>query len=193
MATRLITPPVIEPVTYQQVIDHLRLNAFDEVIDESSIEYIENLISAVRGLSEAYLNRTLITQTWEYYLDKWPDVNYIELPKPPLQSVTSVCILTEDEPGVLDPIYYLVDVYSLKGRIVLNADQSWPTQTLYETNAIQVKFVCGYGSLAEDVPAGIRHAILLQVGDLYDNREDYREAKLSKVSETLLWPYRVFS
>jgi uncharacterized phiE125 gp8 family phage protein len=192
MAIQLITAPTIEPVTYQQVIDHLRINSFDEAIDESSIEYIDNLISAVRRLTEDYLNRALITQTWEYYLNEFPDVNYIVLPKPPLQSITSICIITEDEPETIDPIYYLVDTASFRGKLVLNADQSWPTQILYEMNPIHITFVCGYGDLAEDVPAGIRHAILLQVGDLYDNREDYREAKLSKTSEKLLWPYRVF-
>src|SRR4030042_3926234 len=109
MALELITDATVEPVNYQQVLDHVKINPYDSSIDEASIEYIETLIRAVRDYTEAFLDRALITQTWKYYLDAWPNGNYIEIPKPPLQSITSITALTEDAvSATLDPVYYLV-------------------------------------------------------------------------------------
>jgi len=167
MPLELITPPTIEPVTYQQVLDHLRINPYDSAIDEASIEYIETLIRAVRDYTESFLDRALITQTWKYYLDGWPDTNYIEIPKPPLQSITSITAMTEDAvPSSLDPVYYLVDTVSSRGRLMLAEDESWPTEALYPLNPIRIVFVCGYGSTASDVPKQIVQAILQQMPSL---------------------------
>jgi uncharacterized phiE125 gp8 family phage protein len=189
----LITAPALEPVTYMQVIHHLRMNPFDEAIDEASEQYITQLVKATRKACEVFTNRAFITQTWKQYLQDWPSKDYIELFKPPLRSVTSITILTNDDPpATFDPTYYLVDTISVKGKIVLAEDQSWPSVDLYPVNPIQIEFVCGYGAAPENVEEAIRNAILWQVGDLYDNREDYRDIKLSRVSERLLWPYRVF-
>jgi uncharacterized phiE125 gp8 family phage protein len=189
---KLITAPILEPITYAQLLHHLRVDTFDEAIDESSVEYADRLIAAIRRDCEAFTNRAFITQTWKQYLQSWPSENYIKIFKPPLQSAT-IMVLTKDEVSeVIDPTNYLVDTVSHKGRIVLAEGESWPTVDLYPMNPIQITFVCGYGDTPENVPAGIQQAILLQAGDLWDNREDYREGNLSRVSEKLLWQYRVF-
>ena len=46
----------------------------------------------------------------------------------------------------------------------------WP-DTYDRANAINIEFVCGYGDDAEDVPASLRAAMLLHIGDLYENRQ----------------------
>jgi len=195
MSLELIADSVIEPISYQQVLTHLRINPYDEEIDEASVEYIETLITAVRQDVESFTSRALITQTWKYYMNVWPEGNYIDIPKPPLQSVTSITALTEAEvAAVFDEVYYHVDTKSQPGKIILAADESWPTETLYAMNPIQIIFVCGYGSLAESVPKRIIQAMLLQISDLYENRETIIIGKgfqrLDTV-ERLLWPYRV--
>ena len=189
MTLELITPPITEPVTYMDVVHHLRMDAFDEAIDEFSQTYIDRLIASVRKAAEAFTNRSFITQTWKQYLQDWPATNYIEISKPPLQSITSVTVLTDD---TFPAITYLTDIVSIRGRLILTAGESWPSVTLYPMNPIQIEFICGYGDTPEDIPADIRHAILLQIGDLWDNREDFREGKLYRPSEMLQWPYRVF-
>lgn len=194
MILELITSPEIEPINYNDVVQHLRMDLFDEALDEGSQAYIDRLIAAIRKDCEAFTNRAFVTQTWNYYLQNWPSKDYIEIPKPPLQSVLHVKYT--DENGTIttwdSTLYYIVDTKSLKGRIVLRPNQSWPSVTLYSSNPIEIQFVCGYGDTPEDVPEGIQHAILLQAGDLWDNREDYREGNLSKTSEKLLWKHRVF-
>jgi uncharacterized phiE125 gp8 family phage protein len=172
MPLELIISPSIEPVTYQQVIVQLKMNPYDEDIDEVSIAEIDRLIAAVRWDTEHFLNRALITQTWKYYLDEWPSTKYIQIPKPPLQSITSVTVLTADAvSATLDPIYYLTDTVSNRGRLILAEDESWPTEELYPMNPIQIEFVCGYGDLAENIPPKIIQAMLIQIADLYLNPE----------------------
>jgi len=189
----LITGPQIEPITYADVLSHLRIDPFDEAIDLDSITYVDRLITSVRRAAEVFTHRAFITQTWKQYFQDWPSTDYIELSKPPLQSITSATVLQNDTVVVtLDTTEYLIDTVSLKGRLILAYEESWPSVDLYPMNPIQIEFVCGYGDTPEDVPADIRHAILLQVGDLWDQREDFREGKLYRPSEMLLWPYRVF-
>jgi uncharacterized phiE125 gp8 family phage protein len=198
MSLELIVPPVLEPIIYQQVLDHLRINPFDEEIDEASIAYIETLISAVRGDAEGFLNRALITQTWRYYLDGWPSGNQIEMPKPPLQSISSITIITDE--GITAPtdsVYYLVDTVSNRGRIILTTASSWPTVKLCPMNPIKIQFVCGYGDTPEDVPKRIIQALLIGVADLYENRESVIVGQATNVLkldtvERLLYPYKVW-
>jgi uncharacterized phiE125 gp8 family phage protein len=192
MKVKLVTPPSIEPITYDQVMDHLRIIT----ADATTIAYINTLITAVRQDVEDLTNRKLITQTWKYYLDQWPDKDYIEVPFPPLQSVTSIIQFTADDLlADLTEGSYLVDTDSEPGRIVLAHNYSWPTETLYPANPIEIQFVCGYGLLATDVPAKIRQAMLLQIADLFENRQTIVQGQSIQHLDTyerLLASYRIF-
>ena len=68
---------------------------------------------------------------------------------------------------------YTVDIDSDPGRIVLNYNHSWPTDTLDPTNPIRVEYVCGYGDDPNDVPVTIRQAIKLIIGHWHSNREPF--------------------
>lgn len=129
------------------------------------------LIQAAREYAEGYLNRALVTQTWELVLDDWPNEDYVELPLPPLQSVTD--IKYKDIAGTESTwaaTNYIVDTDSFLGRVVLADGCSWPTTTLYPAGGIRIKFVAGYG-LAADVPQTTKHALLMLIGHWYKNRE----------------------
>lgn len=76
--------PAEEPITLEEAKSHLRV----DIEDDDNL--ILNLITAARQKAESILKRALITQTWIYYPDDFPDKDYIELPMPPLQSVSSV-------------------------------------------------------------------------------------------------------
>jgi len=77
--------PTAEPVSLEEAKWHLRIDTDDN-------DYIiEGLIKAAREHAEAVLNRALLSQTWCMYLEDWPDdEDYIEIPYPPLQSITSI-------------------------------------------------------------------------------------------------------
>jgi uncharacterized phiE125 gp8 family phage protein len=194
----IVTGPASEPITYQQAADHMRIQSLDEDMDTASIEILERLIRSVRAhLEHSYLNRSLITQTWKYYLDEFPGCGYIALPLPPLQSVTHVKYT--DSGGTQTTMTvttdYLVDIVSTPGRVVLPYLGSWPSATLYPINPIEIQFVCGYGSTPEDVPDEIKQAMLILVADLYENREDMVEKAMSnnRTVDRLLFNLKVWS
>ncbi len=163
---RLITAPESEPITLAQAKAHLRVD-----IDDDD-DLITGLIASARSVAEAFLHRALITQTRELVLDYFP---YDSLPLlfPPIQSVTS--IIYTDTAGVqqtASPAIYQVDVDSEPGRIWPAYGQYWPTVRVLTLNNVRVRYVCGYGNSGEDVPADIRHALLLMIGSMYEHRED---------------------
>jgi uncharacterized phiE125 gp8 family phage protein len=195
MTLQLVTGPSIEPLEYEEVLDHLRIADVDEESDESSVAYIERLIKAVRlHLERVVLNRSLITQTWKLYLNEFPYGNYIEIPYPKLQSISS--LKYTDSTGVQTTwaaSNYIVDSVSTPGRLVLTYLNTWPVLSLYPSNPIEVQFVSGYGSLAEDVPEPIKQAMLMMISDLYENREEFSQANLKSLGlvESYLFDYRV--
>jgi uncharacterized phiE125 gp8 family phage protein len=130
------------------------------------------LIQATREETEGYLNRQLLSATWELYLDAWPCDGVIELPRAPLASVTSVEYRTEAAWQTFSAANYEVQRAGHQfdpGRIVLLDEAMWPTID-DEGGSVRVTFVAGYGT-AEQVPARIRRAMLLQVAESFERRE----------------------
>jgi len=156
----------------QEAKDHLRVTHAREDA------YITGLVAAARGLAEEWTGRGLITQSWQLNLDFFPRLGAggFLLPKPPLQSVTSVKYL--DTAGTLQTwtaTEYIVDApagpYAMPGRIDLAYGKVLPS-TQGVINAVRVTFVAGYGTTGSTVPRELRQAILLILGTLYDHRKD---------------------
>lgn len=137
------------------------------------------IIQAAREHVEDYTRRALLTQTWYYYLDEWPDQDFIKLPFGNLQTVTSVKYKDSDgtETTMTVTTEYIVETNGeYCGRIVLPYGESWPSATLFPSNPITIEFVCGWTAAAL-IPSKIRAALKMVCKDLYDNRE-------TKMSET---------
>lgn len=193
MGLRLVSAAASDPVSLAEAKLHLRVDGSEDNT------LIEALIGAAVDFATRFLGRALIDQTWDLYLDAFPDDDAaIKIPLPPLIEVLGVYYL--DAAGAeqtLAEAAYVVDAYGDPGRVLLIATGSWPTPK--ETaNALRVRFRAGYidasVSPAEDrVPAAIKAAILLMVGDLYANREETIAGVISSASftvERLLRPYR---
>lgn len=165
MPFKVTTQPAVEPVTLNEARAHLRV----DVNDEDAI--ITSLIVAAREYCENYQSRSYITQTITVKLDAFGAANVIELPRPPLQSVSSIKYI--DVNGIEQTLgtgIYDVDTVSEPGRVILSHGQSWPTDVRGDINGIEVVCVCGYGD-ASSVPQRIKEAIKLIVGHFYENRE----------------------
>src|SRR5512139_1421702 len=83
MGVKLITAPTSEPVTLAEA----KLQCRVDISTDDTL--IGNLITAAREWCEAHDWRVYMPQTWELYLDDWPTLSTVEIPKPPLQSITS--------------------------------------------------------------------------------------------------------
>jgi uncharacterized phiE125 gp8 family phage protein len=192
MPSKIYAQPAVEPITLEEAKLHLRIENDDT--HEDSLIYA--LIAAACRHCENFLGRALITQTWDFYADSFPldGCSYLELPYPPLASVATVKY--KDTAGTLqtwDAANYIVDTISEPGRIALAYGVLWPS-TYDEIQAVQIRFVAGYG-LAGSVPQQIKNAILLKLTDLYENRGDAERAfvtnTLEQAIEALLWSERI--
>lgn len=130
-------------------------------------------ITTVRDNCERVTARATTTQTWDEFLDV-PCERFIEVQKPPLQSVTYVKYRDADgawqtfSADSYEVLYAhtapVLEARPPRGLIVLKDSYSWPT-TDGRPGALQVRFVCGYGA-ASAVPAALKDAMLMELGTL---------------------------
>lgn len=177
MGLKLVTAAATRPITLAQAKAHLRVDTDDDNT------MIEAFIEAATEAAELFQGRALIDQTWDLYLDAWPDSTWeglrrvyaIELPKPPTIEVVGVFYL--DSAGVeqtLSDALYTADVNNEPGRVVLKSG-TWPTLPKL-ANAVRVRFRAGcldqtVSPAVENVPKTTKAAILITIGDLYTHRE----------------------
>jgi uncharacterized phiE125 gp8 family phage protein len=190
MALTVVTAPTVEPVSLAEA----KLQCRVDISADDAL--ITALIVAAREMAETITRRALITQTWDWVLDAFPQGDRLEIPMPPLQSVTSITYVDQDEASdTVSSDDYVVDTDGEPGRVVLKSSATWPSVTLRVANGVAVRFVAGYGDAASDVPQAIRQAMLLTIGHWYENREDsVGVGNIQRIpigATSLLWPYRV--
>ncbi len=142
---------------------------------------------------EALTRRALMTQTWDYYLDAWPDGDRIELPFGNLQSVASVKCIDSDgtETTLTAGTDYLVETNGDQhGYIVLPYEGSWPTAELHPSKPIAIRFTCGYGDESSDIPLNLKRAVKFAAEDVYYHGD--RHETLRKIIERLAGRYRLW-
>jgi len=192
MAVKLIIPPAVDAVSLTEAKAHLRVVSSDE--DTLISAYIKSAVEEVEG----WTGRALIDQTWDLYLDEFPEAE-IKIPKPPLIEVIS--IKYDDAAGVEQTVLstdYYVDTINAPGWVVPNLDSGWPTP-LDAINSVRVRFRAGYLSTdsppQDAVPSDIKRAILLSIGSAYEYREGIIVGDvltdIPQVSERLLRKHRV--
>lgn len=164
-ALELITPPAVSPVTLGEAKAQMRVEHSDDD------EIIQRFISVATAYVDANgaLGKAMITQTWAQWLS--PNPNVVEIMVGPVQSVSSISYYDVD--GVLqlaDIADFDVFGTPLKKTIRPKSGKSWPV-TQQRDDAIRIEFVVGYGDSPSDLPATVRHALMLLVSNWYENRE----------------------
>src|SRR3990167_7420015 len=112
----------------------------------------------------------------------------IELPLPPLRSVTSITYVDQDgTTQTLSSTLYTVDSSSEPARITPAYGEVWPS-TRDQVNAVTVRFVAGYdpGSPADyraNVPWGIKFGLLQILTDMYETRQTLQPMQAYEVPE----------
>lgn len=181
--------PALEPVSLAEAKLHLKM---DGVTEDDAL--ILALISAAREWVEQSTRRALITQTWRLKGNELPLSERLELPRPPLQSVSSFTYVDDGgSTSTWSSSKYSVLTDSEPGIVAVNYGEVWPSIRDQE-DAFTVTYVAGYGALPASVPAPLRQAILLLVGSMYMNREATSAVKVETVPfgvEALISPYRV--
>jgi len=196
MNLKLITAPTTEPITLEEAKLHLRV----DIDDDDNL--ISNLITSARQYVEAFTRRAIASATYELALDDFPsgDDEEITLPKPPLESVTSVKYTDSDDVETTwDSSKYVV-IESIPAIITPAYSESWPSFTPCPREAVKVRYVAGYKAGSEDhlvIPEVINQAMLLIITDYYENRGELLQRghipkTIPVAVDNLLYPYKVF-
>jgi uncharacterized phiE125 gp8 family phage protein len=170
------TPAATEPVSLEDAKRRLHVT-FDDDDDDISL-----MIASVRDHAEKYCNVRFASQTVEMKCDGFCDL--ARLTEAPVTEVTSIVYV--DTAGAVqtlaDTVYDLRND-DLEVSIVLKYGQQWPA--IRSGSRIIVTAVVGYTA----APAAVKHAILLNIVDAYENREN---AKLEDWTafDALLCNYR---
>jgi uncharacterized phiE125 gp8 family phage protein len=157
MNVTVITPP--QPIiSWSEASTHLRLDDGD---DQQS--YVEGLVAVATGWLDGptgWLGRALGEQTLEARFDCWPSP--LRLPCPPLLAIEAA--------SYVDPQGTDQQVTVTNGLLDLG-----PTPRVRgQEGDVRIRYRAGYAKTQDDavtVPAPIRHAILLMVSHLFNNRD----------------------
>lgn len=199
MKTVIVTSATGEPIVIGDAKSHLRIDS----TTEDTLLY--DLIVSARYQVEHLTGRKLMPQTWKAYFDEWPSGNkydHFDIPYPPLRSIPSTgLVYTSSTSGstTLSSTAWASDIVSEPGRLVLDYNDDWPTETLHNNNPISIEFQCGYLT-ASKIPEPLILAIKLIVGHAYENRESVTVTAggvtMQETPQAIKWllaPYRIFT
>lgn len=182
------TPPTTEPLTLTEAKAHCRIDHTD---DDTLLGLY---IGAARADVETFTGRQLVTATWDYTLAAFPASRCLVLPRPPLASVTHIKYLDSNgDTQTVSADDYTVFTDTEPGYVELDHGESWPS-TYSASNAVQIRFIAGYG-VESVVPDLLKAALGLLVEHLYENREPVAigvaVASIPLTVEHILWQYRI--
>lgn len=170
MGLTLSVAPTEQPVALGEVRSHSRILTTAEDSD------LEAYLKAATDQAQVILRRQLCAATYVLKLDSFCDRNYsdgwmIELPLPPLVSVTSITYI--DSAGATQTLAtdrYIVGISTEPGRITPAVNYTWPETQSGRMESVSITYVAGYGTAAQ-VPWGIKVAIMQMAATWFENRE----------------------
>jgi uncharacterized phiE125 gp8 family phage protein len=178
-----IAGPDAEPVTLEEIKEHLRIDGNDED------GYLFSLLQGAREFVEDWTRQSLTHTRWRWTLDAFPPASEtIELPIGPLVVITPPGVPAEPLQKISPSIEYIngtdtettntlthgvdflaknsnpptIDVYGL---------QYWPTILTNHPYPVTIEFIAGYSADGSRVPPVLKQAIKMLVAHWYQNRE----------------------
>ena len=156
-----------------QIIETSMAKSHLRVSSSADDTYIQNLIFAATHDIEHYLNCNLMEASCTQWCDTWEDT--LELYHSPIMntrrlSVTTIRYYKDDTLTTWDASNYIVDNVSSPTRIGLANNKTYPTID-ERIGAIQINYTSGFSEVSQ-VPQDIKQAILILVGQWYENRQE---------------------
>lgn len=180
--------PTSEPVSLAEAQLHLRLDTSGSPASHPDDSLVEVLISAARENAEQYINSTIAEST--YSMQTTVNADYVSLQTFPVTNIASVTYV--DGAGsiqTVNPSTYSINNYYRPARLYF-------TSTIAQD--LTITFTAGYtdGQIPNQfpTPAGVKAAILLMVGNLYENRESVSNMQSYERPQSaiyLLTPHRI--
>jgi len=185
----VVTPP--EPfIDLAEAKEHLRVDHDD---DDDLISVLINAATGHIDGPDGWLGRAIGVQTLELMLPGFVAGSFA-LPCPPALFVEGVQY--EDAHGVVQQLD--TSIYEMHDDVIGTAlGKSWPSTRLYRggLGVVRIRYTAGY----QEVPAPIRVAVLMMLGDLYKFRETSivngtpAAIRIPTTVDMLLQPFRLYA
>lgn len=176
-----LTEPTTEPISLEDAMAHLRVDADDEAT------LIGAIISAARDACERYCNRAWAQADFIETFDRFP-IGGLKLTDPGVVAVSRIEYLSADgTPGVISTSSLSLDA----DLGIIDYAAEWPTGT-----RVKVSYTAGPdcgASVPELPPPSIVLAMKLLLTDYYENRgaQQWQALYTNPASEMLMYSYRV--
>ena len=185
----IITAPAVLPVALDEAKKHLRVDHGDD--DSLITAYIEAATGHLDGYG-GVLGRCIVAQTLEEAFHGL--CKQIRLAVPATSIVSITWRNAVGQIATVNEADYALTADAIGSLVRLKDGFSYPTD-LYQSEAVTITYIAGYGDGPDDVPAALRAAILLMTGDLYRFRETAETGSVGAVPmsttvDRLLAPYR---
>ena len=154
-----VTAPTAEVLTLPETKNYLGQE------DDSDDAYIRTLIESTRIDWERY-GRQYVLATYDYKISHF--AARIEIPKPPLVSITSIKYIDSAsvEQTISSAVYDVV-IDKDPGFLRVAYDQTWPSDLRGHPDDITIRFVAGFSDPIS-VPADVKVGMLKQISFEYD-------------------------
>lgn len=187
LSIEILIPNPVMPISLTEAKSHLRVDHTDDDV------LITGIIASANDYVMTYTGRSLMPRTLKARYETFDD---LVLPHAPVIEIESV---TYNDGTVLSTTVY--DLVKSEPAIMLLAqNESWPTA---EINSVYVQYRAGYEDssdspidLTDRIPPSLKAALLLVIGDLYQNREaralvNGARYEANPTVKALMNPYRV--
>jgi uncharacterized phiE125 gp8 family phage protein len=193
-----VSPDPVLPLTVLR--QHLELVAIDGTSDDETHpddDLILGFLAAAVDYAEDYTGLSILERTLEMGLDIFPrNAGGVAMKRPPVIEILSFTGADGSDGEMDSGDHYTLDDYS--NPPMLFPISTWPTVTR-TPNLIKIRYRAGFrregtlgdsddpgaesdaGSGAKPLPKGIRAALLLMLGHLYENRSDSVEKAMASI------------
>ena len=166
--SRATTPTIDDGQALSELKTYLRIAG--DYADDELMKQLHRSIDDLEGRSR----RQLLTAEIVYRFDRFPWSGCIELPRAPLQSVTSITYtdsLSVSQTWASTEYDVIAD--SEPGLVRLAHEKKLPTNSPRD---IVITYNAGYGAGWNDLPGQVQECLLYMVGQRYYQRNSDREA-----------------
>lgn len=162
MRVEVIETPTERPVSLAEAKIQTRIDHDD---DDAYIEMLIDVAASRIAAPDGLTNRSLCLQTLRASTPRWPCKD-LRLPAGPVVAVESVKFYDTD--NVLQTVP--TSDWFLASRGALTMVDDFVGDALYpRPDAVQITYTAGHADPL-DIPASLRHAVLLLISQLYDRR-----------------------
>lgn len=191
-----VTAPTDDVITLAEARMQLRVDTIGSPPTSHEDDLIQELVDgAVQQLDaqpdgSGWLGRAIAPQTWRLGLPCFPGgpggTGRIYLPFPPLIAVTGFTYVDDDgntQSLVAGTDYRVLEDNRMHGFVAPIFEGEWPDDPRTDHDAVQITFVCGYGSgspVVAEIPVVLKNAVRAQITEWYDTRGVTEERNLSR-------------